>query len=108
MRGLIWIKGLCGAVVGVAPMAVMLVLPRGHQGGRCVEDWYLYAGMFGMLPWFLVFCAAVTTLRTGETRSFSVGVLLGSVALAVAFFVGATAGFNPPGVTGTRHCATGS
>ncbi|MEV4413294.1 hypothetical protein [Catellatospora sp. NPDC049609] len=105
MRGIVVIRVLCGAVVGVAPMAVMLLLPSGHQGGRCVEDWYLYAGIFGALPWFLVFSAALTTLRTGATRSFAVGALLGSVALAVAFFVGASAGLNPPGVTGTWHCA---
>ncbi|GAA1609425.1 hypothetical protein ACFQY4_00705 [Catellatospora bangladeshensis] len=104
MRGLIWFRGLCGAVVGASPMAMLLVLPSGDQGGRCVEDWYLYAGIFGGFPWFVVFTAALTTLRTSRTRSFAVGVLLGAVALAASFAVGASAGLNPPGVTGTWHC----
>ncbi len=105
MRGLIWIKGVGGAVVGASPAALLFVLPGGDQGGRCVEDWYLYAGIFGGFPWFVVFTAALTTLRTSRTRSFAVGALLGAVALAVSFFVGASAGLNPPGVTGTWHCA---
>lgn len=105
MRGLIWIRGMCGAVVGAAPMAMLFVLPSGDQGGRCVEDWYLYAGFFGAFPWFVITVAAVSTLRTSRTRSFAVGALLGSVALAVSFLVGASAGLNPPGVTGTWHCA---